>query len=130
MRQNGQSLATPLARARGLGSAKRGVGGWRTLRLTAIVLVPLTIWFVASILCLLGAPLEEVRGWIARPWNATLLILFIAVGAHHGAHGMTEVWDDYCTHWTRLALDIVTKALCALLAVAAIVSVLMISVGS
>ena len=38
-----------LARARGLGSAKEGVQHWWLQRLTAIALVPLSLWFVASV---------------------------------------------------------------------------------
>ena len=44
------TLKTPLARVRGLGSAKDGVGHWWWQRMTAIALVPLGIWFVLSVI--------------------------------------------------------------------------------
>ena len=43
------SIQTPLARVRHLGSAKEGADHWWWQRLTAILLVPLSLWFVASI---------------------------------------------------------------------------------
>lgn len=120
---------TPIGRARGLGSAKRGFSAWKNIRLSALALIPLTIWFVIAVIAHLGAPIEEVRAWIAGPVTATLMILFVGIGAYHGAHGMTEVWDDYITnHWLKFAVDFATKAICALLAVAMIVSVLKIAV--
>jgi succinate dehydrogenase / fumarate reductase membrane anchor subunit len=129
MKTDASDFRTPLGRARGLGSARRGFSAWKNIRLSALALIPLTIWFVISVIAHLGSPLEELRAWIATPWTATLLILFVGIGAHHGAHGMTEVWDDYITHhWLKLAVDFATKALCGLLAVAMIVSVLKIAV--
>ncbi len=42
------SLRTPLSEAKGLGSAKEGVGHWWMQRLTAVALVPLAIWFASA----------------------------------------------------------------------------------
>ena len=44
------SMQTPLAKAMGLGSAKSGVAHWWAQRVSAIALVPLTLWFAASII--------------------------------------------------------------------------------
>ena len=48
------SLRTPLGRVRGLGSAKEGVGHWWVQRLTAVALMPLCLWFVASLIGQIG----------------------------------------------------------------------------
>ncbi|MEO1997533.1 MAG: succinate dehydrogenase, hydrophobic membrane anchor protein, partial [Planctomycetaceae bacterium] len=42
-------LRTPLGQVRGLGSAKEGTNHFWLQRLTAIALIPLSVWFVASI---------------------------------------------------------------------------------
>jgi succinate dehydrogenase/fumarate reductase transmembrane subunit len=44
------SFRSPLARAIGLGSAKKGVQHWLAERLSVVALVPLSLWFVASII--------------------------------------------------------------------------------
>lgn len=123
------SLRTPLAHARGLGSAKSGFAHWRGLRVTALALIPLTIWFVIAVIAHLGAPLPVVRAWLAHPVNAALFILFIAIGLHHAANGLTEVYEDYVHgHYAKLVSDLATKGLAVFLAAAMIVSVLKIAI--
>ena len=94
---------TPLARARGLGSAKEGVHHWWMQRLTAIALIPLVVWFAVSLIMLSGADLTTVRAWIGSPLAMVLLILTIGVGLHHGQLGMQVVWEDYTNGALRVA---------------------------
>lgn len=89
------SLRTNLGKARGLGSAKAGIHHWWAQRLTAIALVPLTLWFVASIAGLAGAEIGPVRAWIGEPVTAILLVLLIAATFHHMQLGMQVVIEDY-----------------------------------
>ena len=122
------SLRNPLAHARGLGSAKAGFAHWRGLRVTALALIPLTIWFVISVIAHLGAPLPEIRAWLGHPVNAALFILFIAIGLHHAANGLTEVYEDYVHgHHAKLVADLATKGVALFLAAAMTVSVLKIA---
>lgn len=46
------SLRTPLGKARGLGSAKDGTHHFWVQRLTAVALIPLSVWFVAALVSL------------------------------------------------------------------------------
>ena len=94
---------TPLARARGLGSAKDGVGHWWAQRLTAIALIPLVVWFAISLVMLSGADYTVVRAWIGSPLVMMLLVLTIAVGLHHAQLGMQVVIEDY-VHNEKLKL--------------------------
>jgi succinate dehydrogenase / fumarate reductase, membrane anchor subunit len=123
------SLRNPLARARGLGSAKSGFAHWRALRVSALALIPLTVWFVIVVIAHLGSPLPELRAWIGHPINAALFILFIAIGLHHGANGLTEVYEDYVHgHHAKLIADLATKGVAVFLGAAMIVSVLKIAI--
>ena len=47
------SLRSDLGRVRGLGSAKEGVAHWWAQRITALALIPLSLWFVACIVFLI-----------------------------------------------------------------------------
>jgi succinate dehydrogenase / fumarate reductase membrane anchor subunit len=121
---------TALARVRGLGSARSGHGAWRGIRITALALIPLTLWFVIGVIGHLGAPYPEMKAWLGHPVNAALMILFAGIGLHHGAHGMTEIYEDYLhNHHLKTAVDLSTKGIALFLAVAAIVSVLKIAAG-
>ncbi|WP_395712099.1 succinate dehydrogenase, hydrophobic membrane anchor protein [Reyranella sp.] len=86
---------TPLARARGLGSARDGLHHWWVQRLTAVALIPLVAWFAVSLVMLSGADHMAVRAWIGSPVVMVLLILTIVIGLHHGQLGMQVVVEDY-----------------------------------
>ncbi len=122
------SLRSALGHARGLGSAKEGAHHWWLQRLTAIALIPLSLWFVASLIGLAGTGHEEFVFWFGNPVCATLMILFIGVGFHHAQLGMQMVYEDYITdHSYRTTMIILTKFACYALAVLSIVSILIIA---
>ena len=75
-----RSMRTPLARVRGLGSAKEGVHHWWAQRLTALALVPLTLWFVVSVAGLAGMDHAGAVAWIGSPPVTVLLVLLIVPG--------------------------------------------------
>ena len=89
------ALRSQLGRVRGLGSAKEGVTHFWHQRLTALALIPLTIWFVISVIVLAGADFAAYRAWIALPGNTTLMIILIAMVFYHGALGVQVVIEDY-----------------------------------
>ena len=104
------SLRTDLGKVRGLGSAKEGVGHWWAQRLTAIALVPLLGWFVASVVPLVGIELRIVREWISSPVNSVLLLSLIVAVFHHAQLGLQVVIEDYVhTGWLKLASVIAVK---------------------
>jgi len=124
------SLQTPLGRARGLGSAKEGVSHWWTQRVTAVALVPLTLWFVVALLSVAGADYETVVAWIARPFNAVLLIALLISMFYHAILGLQVIIEDYVHHeGTKVASLLVMKFLLVLLGGSAVLAVLRIAVG-
>ena len=120
---------TPLARARGLGSAKDGVHHWWIQRLTAIALIPLVVWFAISLVMLSGADFNMARAWIGSPLVMVLLILTIGVGLHHAQLGLQVVWEDYTSGATRVAMIVLTKFIAVAFGVGAIVAILRIGFG-
>jgi succinate dehydrogenase / fumarate reductase, membrane anchor subunit len=89
------SLRSPLGRVLGFGPAREGVGHWWVQRVTAVALIPLTLWFVIS---LLGRPLQSydaMRGWLGQPWVAVLTILLIVTLAWHSKLGIEVIVEDY-----------------------------------
>lgn len=116
-------LRHPLARAKGLGSAKDGVGHWWAQRLTAMALALLTPWFVIFALRQFGADGEAVRAAIAQPLNATLLSAFVLSVFWHARLGLQVVVEDYIHGWLELALQVAIKFIFALAAIAALLAI-------
>ncbi len=123
-------LRTPLARARGLGSAREGVKHWWAQRLTAIALVPLVVWFAISLVMLSGADYDIARAWIGSPLVMVLLILTIVIGLHHGQLGLQVVIEDYIhgDGW-KLALIVAVRFVAVIFGLAATVAILRIGFG-
>src|SRR5215467_5939885 len=91
----GSRMRSPLGRAIGLGSAKEGVDHWWAQRITAIALVPLSLWFVSAAIGLVGADLDTVQNWIGLPLPAILLILLLIGMFYHLSLGLQVVIEDY-----------------------------------
>ena len=126
-----RDLRNPLQRARGLGSAKEGVGHWWNQRLTAIALVFLVLWFVVLVLGLVGHDYQAVRASIARPWNALLMIAFIIAAFWHAVLGLQVVIEDYVhTRWVEVTSMVVIKLLAVAGVLAGVLAVLRIALGS
>jgi succinate dehydrogenase / fumarate reductase membrane anchor subunit len=124
-----RSLRSPLGRVRGMGSAKAGTHHWWMQRVTSMALLPLTIWLVFALAGMPGASWQEVTGWIARPFNAVLLLAFLAAAFHHTAAGLQVVIEDYVRNeLARLGAVLAIKGLCLLLWLAATLAVLRIAI--
>ena len=95
------SLRSPLGRVLGQGSAKDGTGHWWAQRVTSVALIPLTLWFLFSLLLLPDLDYGTVRTWLALPLSSFLALLTVAVSAYHGYLGTTVVVEDY-VHATGL----------------------------
>jgi succinate dehydrogenase / fumarate reductase, membrane anchor subunit len=125
-----RGLRTPLGRARGLGSAKEGVQHWWMQRLTAIALVPLSLWFIVSMIGLTGAEYKVFREWMTHTHVAVLLMLLVAAGFHHAQLGLQVVIEDYVhREGVKLASLILLKFVAFALAVGTIYGILRIAIG-
>jgi succinate dehydrogenase / fumarate reductase membrane anchor subunit len=124
------SIQSPLAKARGHGSAKTGADHWWMVKVTSVILIPLTLWFFLSIVQFIGtgAAYEDVITWLQKPYVAGLMIAFLAVNFYHAAIGGVEVIMDYVHHSLALPIAIILyKTACAAGGLAAILSVLYIA---
>ncbi|OGT59152.1 MAG: succinate dehydrogenase, hydrophobic membrane anchor protein [Gammaproteobacteria bacterium RIFCSPHIGHO2_12_FULL_63_22] len=117
------SLRHPLAIARGLGSAKDGVGHWWVQRLTAVALLLLAPWFAWLVLGLIGADHYSVRHTLAQPLNASLLLAFVLSLFWHAQLGLQVVVEDYVHGWLEITLQIAVKFACAFGALASVIAI-------
>lgn len=123
-------MRTPLGRARGLGSAKKGVGHWMAERVSAAALVPLIIWFIVGLIANADAGFDAAYAWVAHPVNAVLLVLLLLTLFHHAQLGMQVVYEDYVhTEWLKMVSIQLTKFAAYALAAAGSFAVLKIALG-
>jgi succinate dehydrogenase / fumarate reductase membrane anchor subunit len=86
---------TGLSRARGLGSAKHGVGNFIAERVSSVALILLTIWLVWVALAVARGGYDEARAILASPVHAAIAILTVVVGLYHAMIGMRVIVEDY-----------------------------------
>lgn len=118
-------LRSPLGRARGMGAARAGSRHWWVQNVTSIALVPLSLWFICTMIRLLGASRADVVAWIRAPVPVVLMIALIVATFYHMQLGVQVIIEDYVHQpGMRLASLLLIKAAAILLALACIVSVL------
>ena len=125
------SLRSPLGRVLGTGSAKDGTASWWAERVTSVALVPLTLWFLFSLLLLPSLDFAVIRAWMAVPVSGFLSVLLVAVLTYHAYLGTTVVVEDYVHgDGAKLVLLLSLRFLYVLCGGAGIFAILRIAFGS
>jgi len=118
-------MRSQLGRARGLGAAKTGLHHWWAQRLTAIALLPLSLYFVVSVIILDHETREQVALYIGEPWNTVLYLCLIAAMFYHLQLGLQVVIEDYIhNEAAKITTLLVVNGGIVLCALASAVSVL------
>lgn len=121
---------SPLKRATGLGSAGTGVTHWWRQRLTAVALVPLLVWFVASLIAHASLGYDAARIWRGQLWVAVPMVLLLIALFVHMALGLQVVIEDYVHHdRIKLAAVAAVSIACFALAVTGVLAALMLTLG-
>jgi succinate dehydrogenase / fumarate reductase, membrane anchor subunit len=126
---NREPMRTPLGHALGLGSAKNGVEHWWLQRVTAIALVPLTVWFAASLITHAGNDYATFIGWLRTPIATILMTLLLITLFYHTALGLQVVIEDYVHTGMKIPLLLSMRFGCFVLAVGGILANLRIVFG-
>lgn len=124
------SFRNPLQRAAGLGTAKEGVPHWVGQRVTAVALLLLSAWFLASFVRIQDLRHVSVVTWMRAPMNAVLLTLLIITLVYHSQLGLRVVTEDYVSHkHARVLLLLIINFVLAVLGALGIFSVLRVALG-
>ncbi len=86
---------SPLAKVRGLGSAKSGASHWWMQRVSAAALIPLSYWLITFLNLSIHASYQETVIWMNIPSNAVCIIAWVLVAFYHAALGLQVVIEDY-----------------------------------
>ncbi|HVY58093.1 MAG TPA: succinate dehydrogenase, hydrophobic membrane anchor protein, partial [Xanthobacteraceae bacterium] len=107
-----------------LGSAKSGVEHWWAERVSAVALVPLTLWLLASLIAHSADDYAALLDWLRAPITTILMILLLIGLFHHAALGLQVVIEDYVHSGAKLVAIVAVRLLCFGFAVAGIIAVL------
>jgi succinate dehydrogenase / fumarate reductase membrane anchor subunit len=125
------SLRSPLGKVLGAGSAKQGVHHWWVQRLTSVALVPLSVWFLVSLLALPSLEHATVVAWMAQSSTALLLVLLVLIGAWHSQLGVRVVVEDYVHGAGARTVTLVALGFAhVLIAAAGVMAVLRVALGA
>lgn len=118
---------SPLERAQGLGSARGGAKHWWAQRVSAVALVPLTVWFLGSIIAHAGGDYTAFIGWLKTPLASISMVLLLLALFHHTALGLQVVIEDYVHSDAKFAAVITVRLGCIALAAVGILAILRIA---
>jgi succinate dehydrogenase / fumarate reductase membrane anchor subunit len=130
MKPEGLHIRTPIARVRGLGSARSGTKHFWQERVTSVAGIPLTIAFFVIVASVLGRNHAAVVQILGSPLVAILMLLFIFNSAYHMWLGMQVVIEDYVHDDLRKLACLMTNTFfCAVVALASTYAILKLSFG-
>ncbi len=119
------SLLTPFKRASGLGTTNDGVHHWWMQKLTAVALIPLSLWFAFAVAKHAGDDYQTIQAWIANPFTTTMLTLTAFTTFLHAAQGLQVIIEDYIHHeGVKFATLIGMKLALVSLGVSSVLSIL------
>lgn len=124
------SLQSDLGRVKGLGSSKSGTSHWWAQRVSALALIPLTLWFIYSAMKFIGMDLFAFRAWLNEPGSVLLLSLFLIALFYHMQLGLQVVIEDYVhSEKNKIFLLLINKFASALFAISSLVAIIQIAYG-
>jgi len=101
---------TEIKRVKGLGTAKHGFGHWWMQRLSAVLMLPLGLWFVISLMSMPNLSPDAVIQWLQNPIPALLMMLWTVTVVYHATLGLQVIIEDYVHNKkTRLTLLVLLK---------------------
>ena len=111
---------TEIKRTKGLGTAKHGFGHWWMQRLSAVLMLPLGLWFVISLMTMPSLAPDDVIQWLQHPIPALLMMLWTITVVYHAALGLQVIIEDY-VHNKKTSLTLLVLLKFAMLVLLAMV---------
>ncbi len=109
---------------------EKGARHWWLQRISALLLIPLTLWFVFAILAHMDDRQQAAAAWIAEPWVAVAISAYLVLLFFHAQLGLQVIVEDYIpTHATRTKTLLVIKTINLIGALVAVFAVARIAFG-
>jgi succinate dehydrogenase / fumarate reductase membrane anchor subunit len=103
---------------------------WRWQRITAWLLLPLSLWLMTNFALYFNDSYETVRAWASTALVSTLLILTLVLLLFHAHLGLLVIIDDYFRGQEKKLLERVLNLIFFLGCMTSIVSVSIVYLGN
>lgn len=111
-------------KAKFLGPGKGGTSHHIHQRVTAIFMVPLLMWFVATIILFLQKPPSEIPWFLTSPVTIIGSVLFILNAFYHASLGLKIVIGDYVhSHYLKVVMILLMYATIIVTVVAGLIAI-------
>jgi succinate dehydrogenase / fumarate reductase membrane anchor subunit len=104
--------------------ASKGTSTFIMQRGTAVVMLPLFVWFLIGLIGQLGNSQAQMQSWLSQPVNGLLMAALVIIGAFHMRIGLTEIIDDYIHSGLRPVLSGLNTLVAVIIAGTAAISAL------
>ncbi len=93
-------------------SVNQPTGHFWYQRVTAVALIPLSIWLIVLLNKALNAPYAETLAWLKSPINSLAIAAWTVAVVYHAALGVQVVIEDYVStlpvrHWAIRATNLI-----------------------
>nr|WP_281407087.1 succinate dehydrogenase, hydrophobic membrane anchor protein [Mesorhizobium sp. B2-4-17] len=102
---------------------KEGARHWWRERLSAVALIPLTLWFLASIVAHSASDYVAFVGWLRSPISAAMMVLLLVASFYHTGLGLQVIIEDYVHSPGKSAIIAMMRLGCVVLAAAGCLAV-------
>ena len=102
-----------------------GVKHWRQQRITSILLIPLTVWFLIFMSINIGEDYVDVKSSLEQPFNIIMMSLFVIATLLHLQQGLQVIIEDYFYKKTFLVFN---NVFCGFLMIVGLFSLLKLAV--
>jgi succinate dehydrogenase / fumarate reductase, membrane anchor subunit len=124
------SFRTPLARVRGLGSAKSGTENWWHERLSAAASIPTTLFLIWLAMAVAGRDQAAIIAMLGHPVVAMGLALSIIIMLWHMRLGMQVIIEDYVHGGGKFLLLIANNFFVAVMAAVSLGAIVRLIAGA
>ncbi len=123
-------MRTPLSRVRGLGAAKKGTEHFWLQRITALANIPLSMFFLASLMAHIGAEHARIVAYLSHPVVCVIMLLLILSAVWHAKLGLQIVIEDYIHgEASKLIAIVLNNFFTLIIGIASTVAILKIALG-
>lgn len=110
--------------------ASKGTSKFVMQRMSAMVMLPLLLWFLISLVGQAGASHADMRSWLVEPLNAFFLVILILTGVLHMRIGLSEIIEDYIHSSLRTVLSVVNWGFALLIGGFTVINIITVAFGS